>query len=428
MMARRLLWWEPFWVLALAPLILLPGRVLPPAWQPLAVLLLFLFWPIRWLAERRLLPPAPLNLALSLLLLWLPVNIWASPTAEVAWQAAGYLLLGVAFYAATAGWPPFIARPPQLAWLLVALGAALALLGPLVAIRDQPWQLIDPLQQAAAPLVDRLGETINPNILAGALVVLLPLTVALALPLPKPSGAPGGMPGRRWPAQIALLALAALMLGVILLADSRGAVLAAGAALLLVLCLRWPRLLWGVLLAGGLAAFWLWWRGDMGLLERLGSGGAIGGLDERLEIWSRARYAIQDFSFTGVGLGAYNQVIPLLYPYFLIAPSVDIPHAHNLVLQVAIDLGIPGLIAWLAILMAVVIQAIALLRRGPSPLWALGAGVLGGLAAMLVHGMLDATLWGTKLAFLPWLLYALPMLAEAHQRSRPPFGSPPPPA
>ncbi|MCB0039208.1 MAG: hypothetical protein KDE23_05970 [Caldilinea sp.] len=38
MMARRLLWWEPFWVLALAPLILLPGRVLPPAWQlPFAV-------------------------------------------------------------------------------------------------------------------------------------------------------------------------------------------------------------------------------------------------------------------------------------------------------------------------------------------------------------------------------------------------------
>ncbi len=425
MMARRLLWWEPFWVLALAPLILLPGRLLPPAWQPLAVLLLFLFWPIRWLVDRRLLPPAPLNLALSLLLLWLPVNIWASPTTDVACQAAGYLLLGVTGYAAAAGWPPFVDRPQRLARLLVALGAALALLGPLVAIRDQPWQLIAPLQQAAAPVVDRLGETINPNILAGALVVLLPLTVALALPLPKPAGEPGGTPGGRWPVQAALLALAALMLGVILLADSRGAVLAAGVALLIVLCLRWPRLLWGVLLAGVLAALWLGWRGDMGLLERLGSGGAVGGLDERLEIWSRALYAIQDFSFTGVGIGAYNQVIPLLYPYFLIAPSVDIPHAHNLVLQVAIDLGIPGLIAWLAILMTVAIQAITLLRHGSSPLWALGAGVLGGLAAMLTHGMLDATLWGTKLAFLPWLLYALAMLAGRHARPQLPIASSP---
>ena len=425
MIARRMLWWEPFWVLALAPLILLPGRLLPPAWQPLAVLLLFLFWPVRLVAQRRLLPAAPLNLALLLLLLWLPVNIWASPTTEVAWQAAGYLLLGVAAYAAAAGWPPLVARPQRLAWLLVALGAALAALGPLVAIRDQPWQIIAPLQQAVAPLVDRLGETINPNILAGALAILLPLTVAMLLPPRRLAGTPATGTGQRWLVRITLLALALLMLGVILLADSRGALLAAGASLLLVLCLRWPRLLWGVLLTGGLAALGLWWRGDMGLLERLGSGGAIGGLDERLEIWSRALYAIQDFSFTGVGIGAYNQVIPLLYPYFLIAPSVDIPHAHNLVLQVAIDLGMPGLVAWLAILMTVALQAIALLRRGPSPLWALGAGVLGGLTAMLVHGIHDATLWGTKLAFLPWLLYALAMLAEAHERTRLPVVSAP---
>jgi O-antigen ligase len=49
----------------------------------------------------------------------------------------------------------------------------------------------------------------------------------------------------------------------------------------------------------------------MGLLDRLSSGGEIGGLDERVEIWSRALYAIQDFSFTGVGLGAFNRVIPI---------------------------------------------------------------------------------------------------------------------
>jgi putative inorganic carbon (HCO3(-)) transporter len=419
MLARRLLWWEPFWVLALAPLILLPGRLLPPAWQPMAVLLLFFFWPIRLGVERRLLPPAPLNGALYLFLLWLPVNIWASSTAAIAWQAAGYLLLGVAFYAAVAGWPPFVARPQRLAWLLVALGVVLALFGPLVALRDQPWRLITPLQQAAAPVVGQLGETINPNILAGALVFLLPLTVTLLLSPRRNIGTGAVVRGRRWPVQVALLGLAGLMLGVILLTNSRGAMLAAGAALLWVLCLRWPRLLWGVVLAGVLAGLGIWWFGDGGLLDRLSSGGAVGGLDQRLEIWSRALYAIQDFSFTGVGIGAFNQVIPLLYPYFLIAPSVDIPHAHNLVLQVAVDLGVPGLIAWLAILMTVAVQGSVLIRRGPSSLWALGAGVLGSLAAMLVHGLLDATLWGTKLAFLPWLLFALAVLAESHVPDEP---------
>ena len=40
---------------------------------------------------------------------------------------------------------------------------------------------------------------------------------------------------------------------------------------------------------------------------------------------------------------------------------------------------------------------------------------------MLVHGILDATLWGTKLAFLPWLLYALAMLADEHEWSKLPI-------
>ncbi|MFM7173623.1 MAG: O-antigen ligase family protein, partial [Caldilinea sp.] len=298
-------------------------------------------------------------------------------------------------------------------WPLIAFASVLALVGPLLLTTESvlPGALIA-LQRVAAPFVSRLGETINPNLLAGTPVVLLPLAVALGLP--RHRSARGTRSAGRRLLQAALWVVAGLMFGVILLTGSRGAVLAVAISLPLVLCLRWPRLLWGIVLLGILAGLWGWGRGDMGLLDRLSSGGAIGGLDERVEIWSRALYAIQDFSFTGVGLGAFNQVIPLLYPYFLIAPSVDIPHAHNLMLQVAVDLGMPGLIAWLAILMIVMVQTVAVLRRGPSSLWALGAGVLGGLVAMLVHGLLDATLWGTKQAFLPWLLFALAVLAEAH--------------
>jgi len=34
-------------------------------------------------------------------------------------------------------------------------------------------------------------------------------------------------------------------------------------------------------------------------------------------------------------------------------------------------------------------------------------GAASSLVAMLVHGLLDAVTWGTKLAFMPWLLFAL---------------------
>jgi putative inorganic carbon (HCO3(-)) transporter len=206
--------------------------------------------------------------------------------------------------------------------------------------------------------------------------------------------------------------LAALIVAISALAASRGALIAVAAGVIVVLWLRWPRLGWLLpllLLAAGGAFLWL---GPETLLDQMGSDGAVGGLAERLEIWSRALYALQDFSFTGVGLGAFNQVIPLLYPYFLIPPSVDIPHAHNLVLQVGVDLGVPGLIAWLAILLTVFAHLGVTLRQHRDGLTAaLAAGVLGGLVAMLAHGLLDAPLWGTKLAFLPWLLFALAVLA-----------------
>lgn len=56
------------------------------------------------------------------------------------------------------------------------------------------------------------------------------------------------------------------------------------------------------------------------------------GLEARVEIWSRAVYAIQDFPFTGCGLGTFRRIVPILYPLFLISSDADIGHAHNLFL------------------------------------------------------------------------------------------------
>ena len=74
-------------------------------------------------------------------------------------------------------------------------------------------------------------------------------------------------------------------------------------------------------------------------------------------------YALQDFVFTGIGIGNFNLVIPQLYPYITIPPGVDIPHAHNLLLQIGLDLGLPGLIAYLGLLINVFVMLVALLRR-----------------------------------------------------------------
>ena len=60
-------------------------------------------------------------------------------------------------------------------------------------------------------------------------------------------------------------------------------------------------------------------------------------------------YLIQDFALTGVGPGMVEPVIKLLYPTFLITPENNFAHIHNLYLQIAIEMGFPGLIAHLSL-------------------------------------------------------------------------------
>jgi len=50
-------------------------------------------------------------------------------------------------------------------------------------------------------------------------------------------------------------------------------------------------------------------------------------LESRVEIWSRAIFAIQDFPLTGVGLNAFRDIVHIFYPLFLLPPGVDFGHA-----------------------------------------------------------------------------------------------------
>ena len=113
----------------------------------------------------------------------------------------------------------------------------------------------------------------------------------------------------------------------------------------------------------------------------------------------------------------------MLYPLFSIGPDAAITHAHNLWLQVGIDLGLPGLIAYLALFINVFVMLFRVLRHRAAALdWTLAAGTLGASVALLIHGIFDAPLWGVKPAFIPWLFVALAMLlglrAEQVQRDK----------
>lgn len=409
MFARRLLDYEALIVAAAVAATLVDAR-----WLPLAVGVGLAFWPLRWLVTRRLSLRTPVDLGVAGLLIMLPVTLWVTPYPEETRSQVLRLLSGVLlFYSLVNGLAG--ATPPdrtgRLRWGargLALLGAGLAVFA-LVSVRWNEYKLPFIPDRLVTLLPRLVSNDVHPNVMGGALVILLALVLGLLL--------------FAWQAQgrlenAGLLLAAVSMLLVLVLTKSRGAWVGLAAALAVLVALRWR---WGWL-ASGLGAVGLGlWVGSLGwgaFLEMLTANEAIRGLDGRLEIWSRGLYMLRDFPFTGVGLGSYGPVADRLYPFFL-EPPASVPHAHNLFLQVAVDLGLPGLLAWLVVFGGVIACAWRVWRygrrqenylagQGERWAWGLGAGLLASQAALAVHGLTDAAVWGmVRSAPLVWALWGL---------------------
>jgi putative inorganic carbon (HCO3(-)) transporter len=188
--------------------------------------------------------------------------------------------------------------------------------------------------------------------------------------------------------------------------------------------IAWPPARWALPVAGaGLLA--LAAAGRLGdLLAALFAFDSLGGPATRQEVWLRAAAALHDFPLTGLGLGSFRALVPILYPYQ--EPGTSIPHAHNLWLQVGADLGAPGLSVVGALLIGVAWAGSQNARfssqKDDAPVSAtawLALGGLAALAALLAHGLLDAVTWGTRAAPLAWAVLGL-LAATAAPRVSPP--------
>jgi putative inorganic carbon (HCO3(-)) transporter len=370
---------------------------------PVALIVALGFWPVRWLAHGEPTVRTPGDWAAGLLIVTIPTTLWATALPEITRTQALWLLMGLALFYAVVNWTSSTARTILAAGGLVTAGLALAVLAPFLEGLPVGSGVI---AAGSSLILGHISNAVNPNVIAGALALLAPLAIALWIfPLPRRclwARVLGGVAG-------------SLMVGVIALTASRGAWMGTLAAILVLIGLRW-RWGWLALPLGLLAALLAVWRigidhaVDAALATR-----ALGGAAQRVEIWSRAIDMLQDFPFTGIGMGAFKQVANLLYPFFLAGPDAEIPHAHNIFLQVGVDLGLPGLIAWLALLILACVCAWLVYRRGRgrngSLLTGLGAGLLAGQVALVVHGLTDAATWGTRPAVIVWAIWGLAMAA-----------------
>ena len=398
----RLLLWTEVWVVAAA---VLAGMLWAPALS--AAPLAGLVYALLHLALRKRLPgPTPADLAILLLGLILAVNYTTAAVPALAGPASLRLLGGIALYYAVVHWCRTSTRLRGLAALSALAAAGLSLLS-LVAVEWTSGKLFFIPQAVYARFTLLVSDTIHPNVMGGSLAALLPL--ALGVPL---------FAWRRLTGVERLLYPLAFLvaLGALVLTQSRGALLAAMAALGILLLFR-SRWFWALpalaVLAIVSAGFIL---GPGELQTRALDIISVEGFGQRADIWQHTLYLLQDFPLTGVGMGHFPQAFALLYPLSLAPAARMLPHAHNLFLQVAADLGLPGLVAWSSVLLASLAatwQAFQSgLRLGRPRLRAISIGLFGCQAAVLLHGLLDAVLWGDiRPAPLVWWLWGLGMAA-----------------
>lgn len=387
-----------------------------PRWAVIAALVAVpLLWLVRWLGYGSPVRASPLNLPVLILLLMAPVGVWAATNKSLCLPHLYRIILGAALLYAAAGTLSSARRLGLMAALLAVAVPALALFalwGTPLSVSKLP--VLSNLYESTAPTFRPFWRPtgLGPNSVAGALAMLLPLPLGLAL---------GGK--HRW-LRITCV-LACLFAGTVLfLTQSRGAWLGFALAALAMLLVRsrWSLLVILIVAGGGVAA--LATLGTERLEAFMLSGAAtsaVESLEGRLAIWSSAIYMVQDFPLTGIGLGMFDRMLDLVYPLTMVSMETNIYHPHNLLLFQALSSGLPGLVGLISLILllfAMSVQSLRWSRGGPT--WPLALGLLGTLIAVLGHGLFDSPTAFIRASAIMWLLYGLQAALWLHLRGQRP--------
>ena len=338
------------------------------------------------------------------------VGVWAAYDQEIAWRRfgmiAGGLVVGVgaAWAGRRGGERALGAISLACAVLAAAIGTYFLLTYGWTTTRHIKFSVLQQIGlwvQSHRP--GYVSKDLNPNLIAGGLMLALLL----------------GMGGVAWAwarryRQIAVIGASALFLALValVLTAARGAWFAFSVATLTAGYLEWRtnlarypslRRLGDVLLVGGLLVALvgfgvaLAWPDLEHWLDTLPRGRTV---ISRIGFWRNSLIIIGDYPFTGSGLGStvmvYSSYVLLLHVGF-----ID-QHVHNLLLQIAVEQGLPGLASFLGLLGVVIWELVGLYHRrecGGALRWAATAAVI----ALLLQGIGEAGNYSSPMALIGFL-------------------------
>jgi len=386
------------------------------AFQDIRLWVLFLAllpWGLRLLAGKERFRRTPVDWLIFAFLVTAWVGYRVSYDGAYAWNKLWFIFLGVLlFYALSA-------QPKQnLVWISITLfviGAGISIYyfitHDFVAV-PRKFEFVNRMGSFLMGIQPQTGwRPIHPNYIAGIVSVTVPFVLYPVRTLKQSKTRPSAFWIVLLSGGLTISAFALIM------ATSRGALLAvlsaAGIWLIwkLFSTIKYDRLqhnpsAFSILLFIYLSAIVLLLYFGFARPASDSTGSSNYGNGSRAELFSRSAYLLLDYPVTGGGLGSF----PGLYSqYLLIIPFYYLPNSHNLFLDVAIEQGVIGGLAFMVLYVVSLWNVSGSIVRGHGDIlfqWI----ILFSLVIAFVHGMVDNYLYNGAGSMLSLLLVGLSMI------------------
>ena len=238
----------------------------------------------------------------------------------------------------------------------------------------------------------------NPNVLAAFLIMVVGLAAGRSLDV---------QPRKH---RLSLLLLSVVAGVCILLTYSRGAWLTLGVMALLAAAI-WKHWTWKMAAVGVLITVSLWVAVQESFMTRLLSirsmfNSADSSVALRWALWESTLAMIQEHPWLGLGWGSYRFVYPE-YDFFVQNESVIIYHAHNTLLSLAAEIGIPGMLCFAVVWGMAVVRSFLAMKNAGRSTKGLYLGMVLALSGMAAFSLTDHVLFNIQVAAVFWVLVAL---------------------
>jgi len=259
-----------------------------------------------------------------------------------------------------------------------------------VGMLSTKWQDVEMFSEIKGRVVSMFE---NPNVLGEFLILIFPITLALMAT------------SKRSHERFFLFAISVMNCWCLIFTWSRGAWIGCIISTVLFLCISSKYFFTAGMLSLPWAAVFLASKSDSVILTRLTSFSDTS-VSYRVSIWRGVLLMLEDVGPYGIGIG--EEAFKKMYPVYSLAGIEAAPHAHNLYLQIAVEMGMFALTVFLVFIFLYAQFSFSFCKSAMSRSNKLIClGIFSGILALLIQGMTDYVWYNYRIFLLFWMIVGL---------------------